>query len=116
MVAVPSFVRANAKRGLELLEFAGDGLKDRTVREARDMARGNITPNKVMRMAAWLARHVVDLDSPKADAYLAGESERPTPGQVAWLLWGGSLGKAERGRAKAWADRTRDQLMADGDL
>lgn len=116
MVSVPSFVRSNAKRGLELLEFAGGGLKDKTVREARDMARGKMTPDKVMRMAAWLARHEGDLASPKANEYLAGTRERPTPGQVAWLLWGGSLGKKDRMRAREWADRTRDQLIESGDL
>ena len=80
------------------------------------MAAGSISPDKVRRMAAWLARHRVDLDSPRADAYLDGESDRPTPGQVAWLLWGGDLGRADRDRAKDWADRTRDRLIVDGDL
>ena len=92
MVAVPSYIAANARRGLDLIEFAGDGLTPRTVREAREMAGGNVSENKVTRMAAWFARHRVDLESPKADEYLRGDSERPTPGQVAWLLWGGSLG------------------------
>lgn len=115
MVAVPDFVSANAKRGLDLLEFAGGGLRDRTVREAREMARGSVTPDKVMRMAAWFARHLVDLDSPRAKAYLSGERERPTPGQVAWLLWGGSLG-SDKLRAKEWADRKRDQLIEQGEL
>lgn len=115
MVAVPSYVADAAKRGLELLEFAGDGLRDQTVREARAMARGNVTPDKVRRMAAWFARHKPDLDSPRADAYLRGESERPTPGQVAWLLWGGPIGR-DRMRAMEWAERKRDQLIEEGEL
>lgn len=115
MVAVPSYVADAAKRGLDLLEFAGDGLRDRTVREARAMARGNVTPDKVRRMAAWFARHKSDLDSPRADAYLRGETERPTPGQVAWLLWGGPIGR-DRMRAMEWAERKRDQLIEEGEL
>ena len=76
------------------------------------MAGGNVSENKVTRMAAWFARHKVDLQSPKANAYLRGESERPTPGQVAWLLWGGSLGD-DRMDAMNWAARTRDRLEKD---
>ena len=109
MVAVPSYIAANASRGLDLLEYAGDGLRPATVREARAMAGGNVSEDKVTRMAAWFARHRGDLDSPKAGEYLRGETERPTPGQVAWLLWGGSLG-TDRMNAMTWAERTRDRL------
>lgn len=115
MVAVPDYVSRNAKRGLDLLEFAGNGLRPKTVREARSMAGGSVTAEKVRRMAAWFARHRVDLDSPKARAYVNGDSERPTPGQVAWLLWGGGLG-ADKEDAWDWAQRKRDQLIGDGEL
>lgn len=115
MVAVPSFVRANARRGLDLLEFAGDGLKQQTINEARAMARGTVTPEKVRRMAAWFARHAVDLSSPDAQAYLNDKKDRPTAGQVAWLLWGGDLG-ANKLRAMEWAERKRDQLIEEGEL
>jgi hypothetical protein len=73
------------------------------------MAGGNVSEDKVVRMAAWFARHRPDLDSPKAGEYLRGETDRPTPGQVAWLLWGGSLGQ-DRMAAMEWAERTRDRL------
>ena len=116
MVSVPSFVSANAKRGLDLLEFAGDGLQPKTVREARQMASGDISADKVRRMAAWLARHSTDLNSPRADDYLEGKRERPTPGQVAWLLWGGDIGKANRDRAQGWAERKVQQLIREGEL
>jgi len=80
------------------------------------MARGEVSADKVRRMAAWLARHDGDLRSPKADAYLDGESDRPTPGQVAWLLWGGDIGRGNRDRAREWAERTRDRLIREGEL
>jgi len=115
-VRVPSYVRSNARRGLDLLEFAGGGLRPKTVREARAMARGEMTSEKVRRMAAWLARHRSDLSSPKADEFIEGKSNRPTPGQVAWLLWGGDLGRSNRDRAQQWAERTRDRLIAEGEL
>ena len=109
VVAVPAYISANASRGLDLLEFAGDGLRPQTIREARALARGNASNDKVKRMAAWFARHAVDLNSERARSFLSGETERPSPGQVAWLLWGGSLG-ADRMDAMAWAERTRDRL------
>lgn len=105
VASVPEYIKANARRGLDLLEFAGGGLTEKTKREARSMARGEVSDNKAKRMAAWFARHISDLDSPKADEYLRGDSERPTAGQVAWLLWGGDLGKSNRLRAMKWAER-----------
>ena len=105
VASVPEYIKTNARRGLDLLQFGGDGLTDKTKREARSMARGEISDDKAKRMAAWFARHKSDLDSPKADEYLRGDTDRPTRGQVAWLLWGGDLGKSNRMRAMKWAER-----------
>ena len=109
MPNVPTYIRKNAERGLSLLKFAGDGLTDKTKREAREMAKGNISENKVVRMNAWFLRHVDDLKSPAANEYLSGESDRPTAGQVAWLLWGGSLGN-DKMKAQQWAERVVNNL------
>ena len=79
------------------------------------MASGSVSPNKVMRMAAWFARHKSDLQNEDANAYVRGEKERPTAGQVAWLLWGGDLGD-NRMRAMEWAERKRDSLIESGEL
>lgn len=114
VVAVPGYIADNARRGLDLIEFAGSGLRPQTIREARAMAAGNVSEDKVVRMAAWFARHLVDLNSARAGEYLRGESQRPTPGQVAWLLWGGDLGENRR-RAMEWAQRTRDRLVEKAD-
>ena len=107
---VPSYIQKNAQRGLDLLEFAGDGLTDKTKREARDMANGKISDDKVVRMAAWFARHEGDLDSDRADDYLSGDSDRPTAGQVAWLLWGGDISKSNKMRAANWATKEAEKV------
>ena len=107
---VPSYIQKNAQRGLDLLEFAGSGLTDKTKREARDMANGKISDNKVVRMAAWFARHEGDLDSDKANDYLNGDSDRPTAGQVAWLLWGGDISKSNKMRAANWATKEAEKV------
>ena len=106
---VPQFIRENAQRGLDNLEFAGDGLVDRTKREARLMRDGQISENKVIRMNAWFKRHVSDLDSPRANEYLRGEGQI-SAGQVAWLLWGGDLGRENRMRAQKWAERKVNRI------
>jgi len=107
---VPNYIQKNAQRGLDLLEYAGDGLTDKTKREARDMANGKISDDKVVRMAAWFARHEGDLDSDKANDYLNGDSDRPTAGQVAWLLWGGDISKNNKMRAFNWATKEAEKV------
>ena len=85
---VPVYIRSAARKGLDYYGqgLAGDGLVDRTVREARDMARGDITEDKVIRTNAWGARHLVDLDASKNSD--PDDKEFPGAGAVAFYLWG----------------------------
>jgi len=85
---VPAYIRSAARKGLDYYGqgLAGDGLVDRTVREARDMARGDITEDKVIRANAWGARHLVDLDAAKNSN--PDDKEFPGAGAVAFYLWG----------------------------
>lgn len=99
----PAYMRAAARRGLEYYSegYAGDGLKDQTVREARAMAKGNVTAEKWVRLRAWIARHMADLDSPAADPDNDGY---PSPGVLAHLLWGSGPSKRAAQRALDYAD------------
>ena len=85
---VPAYIRSAARKGLDYYGqgLAGDGLVDRTVREARDMARGDISEDKVIRANAWGARHLVDLDATKNSN--PDDKEFPGAGAVAFYLWG----------------------------
>ena len=85
---LPTYIRNAARKGLDYYGqgLAGDGLVERTVREARDMARGEITEDKVIRTNAWGARHLVDLDAPKNSD--PDNDEFPGAGAVAFYLWG----------------------------
>jgi HK97 family phage prohead protease len=85
---LPQYIRANARKGLDYYArgWAGDGLVDRTVREAREMAAGRISEDKVIRANAWGARHMVDLDAPKNSD--PDNDDWPGPGAVAFYLWG----------------------------
>ena len=99
----PAYMRAAARRGLEYYEqgLAGDGVVDRTIREARLMADGQVSDDKWVRIAAWIARHLVDLDSPDADP---NSDNYPSAGVVAHLLWGSGPSKRAAERAKDYAD------------
>ena len=104
-ISVPAFIKDNAARGLENLQFAGAGLTPKTKREARQMRDGIISHDKALRMQAWFKRHISDFSGDAAKKYLSGESERMSPGLVAWLLWGGSLSASTRMDAMKWAER-----------
>lgn len=94
----PAYMRAAARRGLSYYEEGkgGDGLVEKTIREARAMASGNVTAEKWVRIRAWIARHLVDLDSPAARP---DSPDYPSAGVVAHLLWGS--GPTKRGAQRA---------------
>jgi uncharacterized protein len=99
----PAYMRAAARRGLEYYEqgLAGDGVTPKTVSEAREMAQGQVSDDKWIRIAAWIARHLVDLDSPDADP---DSDNYPSAGVVAHLLWGSGPSKRAAQRTKDYAD------------
>lgn len=85
----PEGVRSALRRGLELHEegHSGDGLQSETVAWARKMASGTAASvDKIKKMNAWHARHAVDKKP--------GWESPPTPGYVAFLLWGGAAGRS----------------------
>lgn len=97
-------MRQNFARGLAYHEEgkSGDGVVAQTVREARQAVEdGDLPDNKPKRMAAWFARHMVDLDS----APDRGDKDFPSAGQVAHMLWGGGATKSVSQRAQRWAER-----------
>ena len=110
-LSVPQFIRDNAARGLKYLQegFGGDGLTDATKREAREMAAGRVSENKVRKMAPWFARHKVDGQAPKNND--PSNSQYPGAGLVAWLLWGGDSNFSDK--AQNWAQRKIDALDAE---
>lgn len=107
----PQWLQNNAQRGVEWFEegFAGDGVQPQTVREAREMAAGEVSEEKAVRMAAWFARHMGDIDGVQTD------QDPPTPGMVAHALWGG-WPREESQKAMAWAqENSPKSLKAPGD-
>jgi HK97 family phage prohead protease len=110
----PAYFRASARRGLQWVEdgHAGDGLLDRTIREARAMAEGNVTADKWVRLRAFLARHLVDFDAPAANP---SSEDYPSPGVVAVALWGGGGTRRSAERALEYASGVVDRLNAENE-
>ena len=109
-INVPQYVRDAAQRGLDLLRqgFGGRGLADSTIREARDMAAGQMSEDKVIRANAWAARHAVDLDAEQNRD--PNHPDWPGPGAVAHFLWG--INPTDPGPARRWLQRQVDRINA----
>jgi uncharacterized protein len=109
----PAYMRAAARRGLELNRqgFGGDGLTDKTKQEARDMAEGRVSEDKWRRIAPWIARHLVDLDAPQNND--PNDSGYPGAGLVAHLLWGSGPSKRAAQRTLDYAQGVIDRLDAE---
>jgi HK97 family phage prohead protease len=110
--SAPAFMRAAARRGLAFYAdgLAGDGLTDKTVREARLMADGQVSDDKWIRIAAWVARHLVDLDAPAASP---SNENYPSAGVVAHFLWGSGATKQQARRTMEYAERVVERIRAE---
>ena len=101
--SVPKSVKEELMKGLKWHEegHSGDGLKSETVSWARRMANGqDISPEKAVKMRAWLARHESDK---QGKGFSPGDDGFPSAGRVAWALWGGDP-------AVAWSNKLVGQM------
>ncbi len=99
----PEGVRSACKRGLALKgEHGGDGLTSAAVAWAKKLAAGQpISTEKARKMNAYFARHKVDRKP--------GWDSPPTPGYVAWLLWGGDAGRSWSAKLVKQLDRSTSE-------
>ena len=95
----PAAVAHNAKRGLELHEKFGRGGTDVGLHRAAQLAaRKAVSAHDIATISSYFARHAVDKN---AKAHKWGDESDPSPGYVAWLLWGGDEGRD-------WANGLKD--------
>lgn len=95
----PAAVAREAKKGLKLHDASGKGGTEVGWARARQLAaREELGRDDVVAMSSYFARHEVDK---RAEGF--GDDDHPTPGYVAWLLWGGEPGRE-------WADKTKARL------
>jgi hypothetical protein len=110
----PQGARAEAERGLAWRQEHGRGGTAVGVARARDIANGrNLSPETVIRMTSYFARHEVDKD---AEGWSSGEDGYPSAGRIAWALWGGDPGRtwAEKVRRQMDSRRERGSIVASG--
>lgn len=110
----PAYMRAAARKGVELYEqgLAGDGVTDQTIREARAMARGNVSISKWNRIAPWISRHLTDLE---AEQNQPGGEGFPGAGAVAFYLWGSTPTTRGAERVQAFAESVVSRIEEDSE-
>lgn len=97
-----SGMAAAARRALEWRKEGKRGGTRVGLARAGQLVRGaNLTESTVLRMYSFFSRHEVDK---KATGFSSGEEGYPSPGRVAWDLWGGDAGHT-------WSRAKRDQIM-----
>lgn len=108
MPDVPGYMSEAARKGLAYRAdgYGGDGLTDGTIREARQIAEGTMSDDKVIRANAWGARHEVDLDAPQNSDPDNGDF--PGAGAVAHYLWG--IDPTNPGPARRWLEREAERI------
>jgi hypothetical protein len=93
-----------ARRALKWKEEGKRGGTRVGLARANQLSRKeSLSSSTVMRMYSFFSRHAVDK---KATGFNSGEEGFPSPGRVAWDLWGGDAGAS-------WSKQKRDQIMND---
>ncbi|MDA0259173.1 MAG: HK97 family phage prohead protease, partial [Cyanobacteria bacterium] len=84
-------MRAEARRYRAWKEDGEAGGTDVAARRASQILSGDeLSPDTVITMAAWFARHEVDK---QGEGFSPDEDGYPSPGRVAWAAWGGDAGQ-----------------------
>jgi len=104
--AVPTAEMAQvAERALKWRQEYGRGGTEVGVARARDISnRRDLSPETIGRMVNFFSRH--ESASKGAEGFREGEPGFPSPGRIAWDLWGGDPG-AE------WAARELERIRAE---
>lgn len=97
----PAAVAKAAQQGLTLREKFGRGGTQVGVRRAHQLiARDPVSDADIAKISSYFKRHSVDK---QAKAHRWGDTDDPSAGYIAWLLWGGDAGEK-------WADGVRATL------
>lgn len=116
-------VPSNIAKSIAFKYFATDGMKEAAKRALAWKEQGyaggtrvglaranqivnndNLSEETILRMYSFFSRHEVDKE---ATGFNAGEEGFPSPGRVAWDLWGGDAGYS-------WSTKIRDRMMNEG--
>lgn len=94
-----------AKRALQWKKEGKNGGTRIGLTRANQIVNGDkLSEDTILRMYSFFSRHEVDKNAP---GFNSGEEGFPSPGRVAWDLWGGDAGFA-------WSEKIRNRLVAEG--
>jgi HK97 family phage portal protein len=97
-------MRTAAQRALDWKAEGFDGGTRVGLARANQIVNGEkLSEDTILRMYSFFSRHEVDK---KAEGFNAGEEGFPSPGRVAWDLWGGDAGFR-------WSTSKRDQMQGE---
>jgi len=98
-------MRTAAQRALDWKAEGFDGGTRVGLARANQIVNGEkLSEDTILRMYSFFSRHEVDK---QAEGFNAGEEGFPSPGRVAWDLWGGDAGYR-------WSTAKRDAMQPDG--
>jgi HK97 family phage portal protein len=98
-------MRTAAQRALDWKAEGFDGGTRIGLARANQIVNGEkLSEDTILRMYSFFSRHEVDK---KAEGFNAGEDGFPSPGRVAWDLWGGDAGFR-------WSTSKRNAMQPDG--
>ena len=105
-------MRAEAQRYRDWKAEGEQGGTEVAANRASQILSGDeLSPETVITMAAWFARHEVDK---QGEGFSADEDGYPSPGRVAWAAWGGDAGQTwainKSDRIKTLQDRSAMQI------
>lgn len=72
-------------------EGKAGGTDDAATRASQILSGNEMSPDTVITMSAWFARHESDK---QGKGFSSGEEGYPSKGRVAWAAWGGDAGKS----------------------
>jgi HK97 family phage major capsid protein/HK97 family phage prohead protease len=78
------------------------GTEVAATRASQILSGDELSPETVITMAAWFARHEVDK---QGEGFTPDEDDYPSPGRVAWAAWGGDAGQS-------WSNAKADRIKA----
>jgi HK97 family phage major capsid protein/HK97 family phage prohead protease len=85
-------MKSEAKKYRQWKEEGEKGGTEVASRRASQILSGDeISPDTVIEMSAWHARHAVDAEG---EGFSSGEDGYPSPGRVAFAAWGGAAGRS----------------------
>jgi HK97 family phage portal protein len=98
-------MRTAAQRALDWKAEGFDGGTRVGLARANQIVNGEkLSEDTILRMYSFFSRHEVDK---KAEGFNSGENGFPSPGRVAWDLWGGDAGFR-------WSTSKRNAMQPDG--